>query len=138
MLVLVSADHIWNGAALNLKKTVASSTWEAKYTAAYHASRHINILRQLLRDIGQEQRGPAILYLDNLGAIQTAKTPRLTPKSKQIDVHCHYLKEQVALKNIQQTHTLSDQNSTDCLTKPLKWIKFAQATSQLKLTSISP
>ena len=104
----------------------------------YHAGIHINILRQLLQDIGQEQGGPTTLCMDNLGAIQTVNTPHPTPKSKQIYVHRHYLKEQVSLKTIQTTHTPNDQNAADCLTKPLKRIKFAQATNQLKLTSISP
>ena len=116
------------------QRFVSPSTWAAEFVAAYHTSLHINCLRNLLSDLQHPEQSPTLLYMDNAGAIITAKTDHPTPKSKHIDVKYYYLKEQVARKRINIQHTPSNTNAADILTKALKPAQFRTKLSLLRLS----
>ena len=103
------------------QKFVASSTWEAEYISAFHASQHTSCLHNLLRAFrALDPSIPTLLHIDNAGTITTAKSPHPTPKSKHIDVKCHYVNEQVLRRRITPAKIPSRDNPADCLTKRLK------------------
>ena len=107
------------------QKFVASFTWEAEYISAFHASQHINCLRNLLRDFrALDKSSPTPLHIDNAGTITTAKSPHPTPKSKHVDVKYHYVNEQVLRRRINPMNIPSRDNPADCLTKRLKRTTF--------------
>lgn len=55
--------------------TVATSSTEAEYRAAYEATQEVVWLRQLLKDFGYPQTRPTVLNCDNQGALALSKNP---------------------------------------------------------------
>ena len=73
------------------QKTVATSSCEAEYTAAFEASKEAVWLRTLLEEINFTQKDPTRLLCDNNAAITLSEDPVLHSRAKHIDIHYHFL-----------------------------------------------
>ena len=80
--------------------TVATSSCEAEYKAAYTATLECVWLRRLFTDLGMEQHAPTSLYTDSMSALAVAKNPVFHARTKHIEVHYHYVRERLSAGEI--------------------------------------
>ena len=104
----------------NLQKPIANSTAEAEYYAAGHASREIDWLRSLLKEIGFEQFDPTPLLCDKKSAMLMVQNPVFHNRTKHIDINYHYLRQLYQAKVIELRSVRSEDELADLLTKPVK------------------
>ena len=116
------------------QRFVTASKWEAEYFAGFQASKHLNRLRILLRDLTNHiPAPPTTRFLDNQSAITTANADYPTPKSKH---KSHYLREQVSRRRITIHHFPTSNNQTEALRKSLKPAPFGLQVELLRLTPL--
>jgi transposase InsO family protein len=98
---------------------VALSTTEAEYVALCDATQESVWLRQLLRDIGHEQRNATTIHEDNQGAIVLSQNPKDHTRTKHIDIKFHFIREKVAGKELEVVYCGTTDMIADALTKGL-------------------
>jgi transposase InsO family protein len=112
-----------NGAPVSwcskLQNSVAKSTCEAEYVSTSTAAQEAVHLRNVLKDLGQEQVEPTTVYCDNRGAIQLANNTVTKTRSKHIDIQIHFVRELVERNVVQFKYIPSKFNVADMFTKPL-------------------
>lgn len=114
--------------------TVATSSTEAEYRAAYEATQEVIWLRQLLRDLGYPQNSSTTLYCDNQGALALSKNPLYQSRSKHFDIMTHCIREKVDDKTFIPTYIPTSQMLADFLTKALHHPKFKYCCVDLRLS----
>mmetsp|Transcript_64699 Transcript_64699/g.111136 ORF Transcript_64699/g.111136 Transcript_64699/m.111136 type:complete len:188 (+) Transcript_64699:812-1375(+) len=77
-----------------LQATVALSTAEAETIAATEAVKQLMHLRLFLRELGQEQVDPSVVYEDNNAAILLAHGKEQPKRAKHYQLKVHFLNEQ--------------------------------------------
>jgi hypothetical protein len=76
-------------------------------------------MKQTLIDIQVEYDEPIPIYCDNASAISISKNPMMHSKTKHIPIKYHFLREQVAEKNIRVEYVGTKEQVADIFTKPL-------------------
>ena len=99
--------------------TVADSTTEAEYIAAWEAAKEGVWIRNFLDDLGifPASVKPLDLYCDNSGAIAQAKDPRNHHKVRHIDQKYHLIRMIVKSGDVELCKIHTDANVLDPLTK---------------------
>ncbi|OBS17106.1 hypothetical protein FPOA_12383 [Fusarium poae] len=125
--------------------TVALSSCEAEYMVQTQATKEAIWLRRLFEELmapSNVKLGATIIFGDNQGAIAMAKNPTQHAKSKHIGIQHHFVREQVALGEIELQYISTKKQVADGLTKPLPKVDFLRFRSALGLidnsTSDSP
>jgi hypothetical protein len=121
LFFLCGAPISWSS---HKQATVALSSTEAEYMSLTHASKEATWLRQLLKDLGQEQIKPTLLYEDNRGCIDLAKNPIHHSRTKHIDIQYHFIREKIQNNEITLQHCKSDDMLADICTKALARDKY--------------
>ena len=103
---------------------VASSTTESEYVAAATASNALIWRRQLLTDLGYDQRGPTVLYMNNQSAIRLAFNPEFHKRTKHIAMKYHIIRNRVKNKQIVLKYVSTNDQLADLFTKALVRDKF--------------
>ena len=101
------------------QKCVALSTAESEYVALGEAAREAIYLRMLLKDLGQEQKEPTVIFEDNVAAEKLTKNNVLHGRTKHFEIKHHFIRETVENKTIQVQHLASTEMLADILTKAL-------------------
>jgi hypothetical protein len=96
--------------------TVAVSTVEAEYQAVSSAAREALWLRQLLTDFDIDCT-PLKIKCDSMGAIASIKNPKITQRTKHIDVAHHFVRQRHLRGEIQLEWVSGKENVADVLTK---------------------
>lgn len=107
-----------------LQKTVALSTTEAEYIAASDGVKEAIWLRQLLKDIGFEEKEATSIMIDNQSAIILTKNAELHQRTKYIDVRFHFIRDYVNNGMIKPIYIATEDQIADALTKPIPTRKF--------------
>jgi hypothetical protein len=128
--VLGGASITWN---CKRQPTVALSSTEAEYMAVCGAAKEAVWLRALLQEIGCEQEGATVLYVDNQGSIALAKNPVYHARTKHIDVQHHFIRNLVEERVIDLVYVHTSENVADVLTKPLAKAKHLKFVSEMGL-----
>ena len=121
--------YLNNGAvsyACKSQKCVALSTAESEYVALGEAAREAIYLRMLLKDLGQEQTEPTVIYEDNIAAEKLCKNNVHHSRTKHIDIKHHFIREIVEEKHIEIKHLASTEMLADLLTKALAFPTFSK------------
>jgi hypothetical protein len=105
--------------------TVAVSTVEAEYQAVASAAREALWLRQLLADFDIDCT-PTKIMCDSSGAIASIKNPKITQRTKHIDIAHHFVRERHLRGEIQLEWIPGKDNVADVLTKPVPKDKHQQ------------
>lgn len=113
--------------------TVATSSTEAEYRAAYEATQEILWLRQLLKDFGYEQSSATVLNCDNQGALALSKNPLYHDRSKHFDVTYHWVREKVEDNSINPVYIPTSTMLANFLTKALHRPKFTYCCEGLRI-----
>ena len=105
-----------------LQCTVAASTMEAEYMAAFHAIQECVWVKGVLGEIGLFI-DPITLYMDSKSAICLAKNPLYHKRSKHIDIKFHWIREKVLGDNaiVHLEHIGTDRMDADIFTKALEY-----------------
>ncbi|CAM9467817.1 unnamed protein product, partial [Phaeothamnion confervicola] len=117
----------WNS---RLQTTVALSSTEAEYMAACAAAQEAIHLRQLLKDLHQQQRRATTIYEDNQGCIALGNNPVFHRRTKHIDIRYHFVRERIASKEIALTYIPTGEQLADMMTKNLNGLKLAELAAQ--------
>ena len=121
--------YLNNGAisyASKSQKCVALSTAESEYIALGEAAREAIYLRMLLKDLGQEQTEPTVIYEDNVAAEKLCKNNVHHSRTKHIDIRHHFIRETVQQGEIEVKHLASTEMLADLLTKALAFPTFSK------------
>lgn len=108
------------------QKTVAASSCEAEYGAAFEASKEAIWLRTLLNAIGHGPNEPTTILCDNNAAINLSEDPLLHDRVKHIDIKHHFLRERVQSQEIHLSYINTHDNIADIFTKALDTKKFTR------------
>jgi hypothetical protein len=92
-------------------------------------------MKQTLTDIQVEYDEPIPIYCDNTSAINISKNPVMHSKTKHIPIKYHFLREQVAEKNIRVEYVGTKEQVADIFTKPLPWEAFEYLHQRLGVIS---
>ncbi|KAL3691662.1 hypothetical protein R1sor_005313 [Riccia sorocarpa] len=117
--------------------TVSLSSTEAEYRALTEAAKEASWLRLLGRDLHLDIDNPTPLYCDNISSIKLANNPIFHGRSKHIDIHYHFIREQVLMGNIDLQHVSTYDQVADILTKPLGRQQFTLLRTELGVQSLS-
>ena len=72
---------------------------------------------------------------DNQGAIALSKNPKYHPRTKHIDIKCHFIRDKVAKKEIVLDYCPTEQMLADLLTKPLGKTLFQRLRGLMGVTN---
>jgi hypothetical protein len=101
------------------QSNVANSSTEAEYIAAAEAAMSVYAFRVFMEEIGQPQREPTPLLMDNQSAILCMEAEKATARRKHINVKYHYVREQFHAGNIKASWIQTADQQADICTKPL-------------------
>jgi hypothetical protein len=136
--------------------TVAKSSIESEYVSLSTCTSEAVWLGRLLAEVGLAKPHNTTLplgftsneiqhnlqlalpiFCDNQSAIKIAKNPVFHARTKHIEVHHHFVRENVLAGEIKGDYISTDQQSTDIFTKPLSRQKFEQHRDRLGIISLS-
>jgi hypothetical protein len=117
------------------QSSVSLSTAEAEYIAAATCCTQVLWMKQTLTDIQVEYDEPIPIYCDNTSAISISKNPVMHSKTKHIPIKYHFLREQVAEKNIRVEYVGTKEQVADIFTKPLPREAFEYLRQRLGVIS---
>jgi hypothetical protein len=92
-------------------------------------------MKQTLTDIQVEHDDPIPIYCDNTSAINISKNLVMHSKTKHIPRKYHFLREQVAEKNIIVEYVGTKEQVADIFTKPLPRESFEYLRQRLGVIS---
>ena len=95
------------------------SSTESEYVAFCEATREVIWLRRLLKDMGFPQRGPTIIYEDNMSTIQMLEGAYNHKASKHVNPKYHFSKSAIVDGVIHVEHLVTTEMEADMLTKSL-------------------
>lgn len=99
--------------------TVSRSSTEAEYKALANAIAEIMWVRKLLEELGIPHPRSSQLWCDNIGATYLSVNPVFYARTKHIEVDYHFVREQVAQKQLEIRFVSSKDQVADGFTKPL-------------------
>jgi hypothetical protein len=119
----------------------AKSSAEAEYMALSTAGSEAIWLRRLNNDLDpglhtKKDLSPIPLFSDSQSAISMTLNPKNAGRTKDIDMHWHWIREQVEKKRIILHYVKGVENIADGLTKPLAFPQFKLFIAGLKLDPI--
>jgi hypothetical protein len=77
-----------------------------------------------MEDLHQPTDYQVRIFCDNLSSIRLAENPVFHARTKHIEVHYHYIRENVLEGKIEMVPTKMDDQITDIFTKGLNKVKF--------------
>lgn len=117
------------------QKVMSHSSAEAEYRAMSIATREVQWLRQLLRDLGFTQKTPSRLYCDSKSAIYIATNPVFHERTKHVEIDCHRVRDALKSGVITAAHIGTKEQLADVLTKALGKVQFNHLMSKLGICS---
>ncbi|QRW07704.1 Copia-like polyprotein/retrotransposon [Ceratobasidium sp. AG-Ba] len=116
--------------------TISLSSTEAEYVADASAARELIWIRQFLSELGFLPEGATPLLSDNQSAMALAKNPINHQTTKHIRVKYHFIREVIALKELDLQYVSTEDQVADALTKALGRVKFTRFVSARPETSL--
>jgi hypothetical protein len=98
---------------------VATSSTEAEYVAMFEACKEIVWTRKLLKDFGEPQNVPTMLYEDNQSALKILENPGMSDRTKHVDTKFHYSKWCMEKRRVHFEYCPTNSMVADLMTKPL-------------------
>lgn len=121
--------------------SISLSSTEAEYIAMSLATQEALWLQLILSELNINQylatpmllTKPTHIQVDNQSAIALSKNPEFHARTKHINIRYHFLREEVANKNIDFIYIPSTKQAADGFTKPLDKIAFKRFVSYVGL-----
>ena len=120
------------------QKTVTMSTTEAELLALSHTAKELFWWERFYRGIQLDLDQDYQIYCDNLQTVglMLKETPKLVTKLKHVDIHNHWLRQEVSHENIQIQWISTTEMPADGLTKALTRQKHETFIRQLNMVDI--
>ncbi|UYV83455.1 hypothetical protein LAZ67_23001090 [Cordylochernes scorpioides] len=115
---------------------VSLSTTESEYIAASKATKEAIWLRQLLRELHQEQVKPTTIFCDNQSCIRLVHNPEYHKITKHIDISYHFVRDHFQKHAIDLLYVCSNDQAADIFTKALPPERYRRLRSQLGMTPV--
>ena len=118
-----------------MQTEISVSTIEAEYIAMSQSMRDLIPMRTMLLELVTKlnlgatplAKIKSTVFEDNNGAIKTAQSPKLSPRTKHIAVKYHFFKSHLGKdKGIELSKIHTDEQKADILTKGLAGAKFKE------------
>ena len=113
------------------QKTVETSTYSAELVAGKVATELILEYRYLIRMMGTDLDGPAMMLGDNNSVVLNCTMPNSVLKKKASAVAHHRIRETIAAGIMKFAHIPSSHNYADILTKPVSGQQFRDLVKPL-------
>ena len=81
-------------------------------------------LVQLATSIGISKLSNWVIFQDKMGALDLAKKKKIKAQTKHIDIHHHFIREQISADGIKLVYCPTQLMQADILTKALSTISF--------------
>ena len=94
-------------------------------------------LRRLLYELGKKSDSSTVIYEDNQGAIELAKTAKYHNRTKHIDICHHFVRERVVSKEIKVIYCPTENMIADIMTKGLPKATFEATRDLLGVYDVS-
>ena len=104
--------------------TLATSSCEAEYRAAFTATVECVWLRRLMVDLDVGQDSRTTIFTDSQSALAVARNRVFHARTKHIEVHYHYVRERFSAGEISLAYVPTQDNIVDLFTKALPREKF--------------
>jgi len=108
------------------QSTVALSSAEAEYMALTETLKLCMYVMMISNFMKIDLPLPFPILCDSQSAIQMARNPVSSQRTRHINIRYHYIREQVILGNITIVYLQTDEMLADIFTKPLAKIKFKE------------
>ncbi|CAM8993769.1 unnamed protein product [Rhodiola kirilowii] len=119
------------------QKVVSRSSTEAEYRAIAFTAAELIWIQQLLQEMAITIQKPPILLCDSLSATFLSANPVLHQRSKHIKIDYHFVREQVASKDLIVRHVRSLDQIADIFTKAVGNHHFRTLRDKLHVRSRS-
>jgi hypothetical protein len=105
----------------NKQQTVTTSSTEAELLAASQVGKEVLWWKRFFKEIDFNLDEDITIKCDNLQTIRLLKAPsvQLTTKLRHVDIHHHWLRQEIKAKTIAIEHVATSKQPSDGLTKPL-------------------
>ena len=113
-----------------MQPTISKSSAEAEYRALSVVLSELTWLVALLKEF-QVDTGLAMVFCDNQAAIHLLSNPTFHKRSKNIEIDCHFIRENVNSGIIKLVHVKTQHQLVVLLTKPLPFARFQLLLSKL-------
>jgi hypothetical protein len=107
-------------ACVILEKTLSLSTCEAEYKAISRGAQVLVGYRQFMEEIGFGDHLPSQMYSDNQAAIAMTKQTSSNASTRHMKMKFHYIREQIADREVTVDYCPTLQMIADILTKALE------------------
>ena len=104
--------------------TIALSSTEAEIVSVSDAAKEAISLRSLYQELGEADKSPIQLSVDNQSAIAVAYNPEHHSRMKHVERRHFFIRECVENMNIVVPFVRTDANLADFFTKPLESRRF--------------
>ena len=94
-------------------------------------------MHKLLMDLGLQVDNTIVIYCDNLNNIQLSRNPIFHAWKKNIEVHYHFVREQVLAGDIDLVYVDTQEQVADIFTKALGAEKLRRFSTMLGLLEMS-
>ncbi|KAH7424153.1 hypothetical protein KP509_12G092900 [Ceratopteris richardii] len=116
--------------------TIATSSCEAESRAAFTATLELVWLQKIFSYLDVRVHKPIQIFSDSESAIAIANNLVHHARTKHIEIHYHYIREQLAKKHIELVYVPSSENVADIFTKALTRDNHEKMCRLLKLVPI--
>ena len=106
------------------QRTVALSTSEAEYMALSMCTQYTLWARMLMAELGFEQKNPTVIWEDNQEAIALATNPGYHARTKHVNIHHHFVRENVLDGDVKVIYNETEHQLATILTKSLDTKQF--------------
>jgi Reverse transcriptase (RNA-dependent DNA polymerase) len=115
-----------------LQIEIALSTTESEYISLSSALREVIPLRRLIEEMTKvgfdlpANKGKVLCtaFEDNSGAYEMARSPKMRPRTKHLNIKYHHFREEVTNGNILINQIETENQLADIFTKPLGYVLF--------------
>jgi hypothetical protein len=120
------------------QKTVKTSTTEAELASLSHGAAQLYMWQRFFRTINLDLRQEYKIYCDNMQTVRLMlqETPKLVTKLKHIDIHNHWLRQEVKEGRLKVEWITTTEMKADGFTKALPRQKHEEFVRQLNLVDI--
>jgi hypothetical protein len=101
------------------QKTMETSSYGSELVESRIATELIVELRFMLRSLGVDLEGPALMLGDNMSVVLNNLVPSNVLKKKHNPISYHHVQEAISAKVLRFAYLRSEESASDILTKPL-------------------
>ncbi|MCO5576181.1 hypothetical protein L7F22_029989 [Adiantum nelumboides] len=129
MSTLGSASITWSS---KKQPTVALSSIETEYRGVAVTACEVAWLCKLLMDLRLQVDREVVIYCDNLSSIQLGKNLVFHARAKHIEVHYHFVRDQVLADDINLVYKSIEEQVANIFTKALGAEKLCRLWTRLR------